>query len=89
MVTKTDILKVETSKHAEKTVGDVMTVQLLVASPEEDLFLALTRMMNRGVGRLPVVPNDNPEAMIGIITRTDIAKAIEKHRLTQSSMSNE
>ena len=54
-----------------------MTVQLLVASPEEDLFLALTRMMSRGVGRLPVVPNDNREAMVGIITRTDIAKAIE------------
>ncbi len=89
MVTKTDILKVETSKRAETAVKDVMTVQLLVASPEEDLFLALTRMMNRGVGRLPVVPNDNPEAMIGIITRTDIAKAIEKHRLTQSSKSNE
>ena len=89
MVTKTDILKLETSKRAEKTVTDVMTVQLLVASPEEDLFLALTRMMSRGVGRLPVVPNDNPEAMIGIITRTDVAKAIEKHRLTRSSMSNE
>src|SRR5208337_1701974 len=61
MVTKTDILKLETSKRAETAVKDVMTVQLLVASPEEDLFLALTRMMNRGVGRLPVVPNDNPE----------------------------
>ena len=89
MVTKTDILKLETSKRAEKVVNDVMTVQLLVASPEEDLFLALTRMMSKGVGRLPVVPNDNREAMVGIITRTDIAKAIEKHRLTQSSMSNE
>jgi len=88
MVTKTDVLRVETSKRAEKAVNDVMTVQLLVASPEEDLFLALTRMMNRGVARLPVVPNDNREAMIGMITRTDIAKAIEKHRLTQSSMSN-
>ena len=89
MVTRTDILKLETSKHAEKTVTDVMTVKLLAASPEEDLFSALTRMISRGVGRLPVVPNDNHEAMVGIITRTDIAKAIEKHRLTQSHMSNE
>ncbi len=87
LVTKTDILKVETSNRAEKTVNDVMTVQLLVASPEEDLFSALTRMMSRGVGRLPVVPTDDQEAMIGIITRTDIAKAIEKHHLTQSSLS--
>ncbi len=83
MVTKTDILKVEPSKRAEKTVDDVMTRQLVFAYPEEDLFSALTRMMTRGVGRLPVVSHDTPDVMIGIITRTDISKAIEKHRSTK------
>ena len=33
MVTKTDILKVEPSKRAEKTVNDVMTRQLVLAYP--------------------------------------------------------
>ncbi len=60
MVTKTDILKVEPSKRAEKTVDDVMTRQLILAYPEEDLFSALTRMMTRGVGRLPVVSHEAP-----------------------------
>jgi CIC family chloride channel protein len=85
IVTKTDILKLEPSKRAEKTVNDVMTKQLVVAYPEEDLFSALTRIMTRGVGRLPVVSHDAPDVMIGIITRTDIAKAIEKHRFTLHS----
>lgn len=85
MVTRTDLLKVEPSRRAEKTVNDVMSRQLVLAYPEEDLFSALTRMMTKGVGRLPVVSHDNREAMIGIIARTDIAKAIEKHRLTQDS----
>ena len=80
MVTRTDILKLEPSKRGEKTVADVMARQMIIAYPEEDLFSALTRMMTRGVGRLPVVSHDAPDVMIGIITRTDIAKAIEKHR---------
>jgi len=87
MVTRTDLLKVEPSKRAEKTVGDVMSTQLVLAYPEEDLFSALTRMMTKGVGRLPVVSHDNREAMIGIIARTDIAKAIETHRSTQDPAS--
>ena len=58
MVTKTDILQVEPSKRAEKTVNDVMTKQLILAYPEEDLFSAFTRMMTKGVGRLPVVSHE-------------------------------
>jgi CIC family chloride channel protein len=84
IVTRTDILKLEPSKRGQKTVADVMARQMIIAYPEEDLFSALTRMMTRGVGRLPVVSQDNHEAMIGIITRTDIAKSIESH----SSMKN-
>jgi CIC family chloride channel protein len=85
MVTKTDMLKLEPSKREEATVSDAMTRQLVIAYPEEDLFSALTRMMTKGVGRLPVVSHDNREAMIGIIARTDIAKAIESHRFRQDS----
>ena len=86
MVTKIDILKVEPSKRAEEAVDDLMTRQLVFAYPEEDLFSALTRMMTRGVGRLPVVSHEAPDVMIGIITRTDISKAIEKHRSTPNAV---
>ena len=87
MLTKTDILKLEPSKRKDKTVADVMTAQLVLAYPEEDLFAALTRMMTRGVGRLPVVSHDNREVMIGIIARTDIAKAIVTHRSMRDPVS--
>lgn len=85
MITKTDVLKPEPSKRTEITVGDVMARQLIIAYPEEDLFAALTRMMTKGVGRLPVVSHDHPDVMIGIITRTDVAGAIENHRSTASN----
>ncbi|MGA3297050.1 MAG: CBS domain-containing protein [Candidatus Bathyarchaeia archaeon] len=49
-------------------------------SPDEDLFSALTRMISNGVGRLPVVLNDNQQSLVEIITPTDVGKAIEKHR---------
>ena len=85
IITRTDILKVEPSKRTEKTIADVMSTKLLTVYPDEDLFSALTKMISNGVGRLPVVlPNDR-ESLVGIITRTDIAKAIEKHRFTKES----
>jgi CIC family chloride channel protein len=86
IVTRTDILKVEPSKRAKKTVKEVMSRKLLIAYPDEDLFSALIRMISNGIGRLPVVSHDNPQSLVGIITRTDIAKAIEKHRSTQESV---
>jgi CIC family chloride channel protein len=86
IVTRTDILKVEPSKRAEKTVKDVMSRKLLISYPDEDLFSALIRMISNGIGRLSVVSHDNPQSLVGIITRTDIAKAIEKHRSTQESI---
>ena len=42
------------------------------------MFSALTRIMTRGVGRLPIVATTIAEAMIGIITRTTIAEEIKK-----------
>jgi CIC family chloride channel protein len=85
IVTRADILKIEPSKRHEKTVSDVMSRKLLTTYPDEDLFYALTKMISNGVGRLPVVLHDNHESLMGIITRTDIAKAIESHRLSQEA----
>lgn len=79
IVTTTDMLKVEQSKREKTVVEDIMTSQLVTAYPEEDLLAAVTRMMAKGVGRLPVVSHDAPDVMMGIITRSDIARAIEQH----------
>jgi CIC family chloride channel protein len=80
MVTRTDILKVRFSERNEKKVADVMSRETVLAYPDEDLFSALTKMISRGVGRLPVIPRDKPGKVVGIIARADIATAIEKRR---------
>jgi len=84
MVTRTDILKVEPSERGQKTVDSVMSPKLAVAYPDEDLFSALTKMISRSVGRLPVVDPKDAEAILGIITRTDIGRAIQRSRSTKS-----
>jgi len=80
IVTRTDTLKIEPSKLAEIKTNEVMSKELVVVCPEEDLFSALNKMITKGVGRLPVVSHENPEKLLGIIARADIAKAIEKLR---------
>jgi CIC family chloride channel protein len=84
IITRTDILKVEPSSRTEKTVSSAMSDKLAVAYPDEDLFSALTKMITRSVGRLPVVDPENTEAIAGIITRTDIGRAIDQSRSTRS-----
>jgi CIC family chloride channel protein len=84
IITRTDILNVGPSDRAKKAVSSVMSEKLAVAYPDEDLFSALTKMIARSVGRLPVVEAGNTETIIGIITRTDIGRAIERSRSTLS-----
>jgi CIC family chloride channel protein len=76
IITRSDILRVEPSKRAERLVDSAMAKKLLVASPEEDLFSVLNEMISKGVGRLPVVSRDKPQMLLGIITRADFAKAL-------------
>jgi CIC family chloride channel protein len=83
IITRTDILKVEPSQRPQRAVSSAMSDKLAVAHPDEDLFSALTKMISRGVGRLPVVDPKNTEGILGIITRTDIGRAIEKSRSMQ------
>jgi CIC family chloride channel protein len=84
MITRTDILRVEPSQRAQNTVSSIMSDKLVVACPDDDLFSALTKMISRGVGRLPVVDPKNAEAIIGIITRADIGRTIERSRPARS-----
>jgi CIC family chloride channel protein len=49
--------------------------QLLLAHPTETMWQALTRMGTRGLGRLPVVDEENPRRLAGLIRRSDIIQA--------------
>lgn len=57
-----------------RSIRDFMTSKLIVTSPEEPLTDAMIKLNQAQVGRLPVVINDQ---LVGIISRTDIMRAME------------
>ena len=60
-----------------KKVGDICTRDLLIAYPDETIGAALRRMGARDIGRLPVVPRDNPRRLLGVLRRTDMVRAYD------------
>jgi len=74
VVTLTDILKVDTDQREKKTVGTVMTRELVVTEPNESLYGAFQKMTGNQIGRLPVVDPADNRKLIGLITRGDIGR---------------
>ncbi len=77
VLTVQDIDKVEEAERAATTVGQACTHELLVAYPHETLNDALLRMSHRDVGRLPVVDQNSPRKLVGVLRRADVIHAYE------------
>ncbi len=48
---------------------------LIVATPDESVGEVLARMGTRGLGRMPVVADDDPDRLLGMVRRRDIIQA--------------
>lgn len=77
MVTMSDLLRVPREQMPSTPIKSVMTQTLLVVYPDESLLVALDRMTNHGIGRLPVVSKETGK-LAGIITRTDVIRAYNR-----------
>jgi CIC family chloride channel protein len=77
IVTMSDVLRIPREQMASAPLKSIMTQNPLVASPDESLRDALDKMINHGVGRLPVVSKDTGK-LLGIITRTDVIRAYDR-----------
>jgi len=78
VVTVSDLDRaVEAEKPRRTPVSEIGTTypNLKVVYPDETIDMVLTRMGTRGVGRLPVVPRDDPDKLLGMIRRGDIIRA--------------
>lgn len=77
MVSLTDYERAVDSPHfASLVVGDIATMgPLLTVYDDEPLSEAVQRLALRSVNKLPVVPRENPEQVIGVIRREDVVKA--------------
>jgi H+/Cl- antiporter ClcA/predicted transcriptional regulator len=76
IITRGDIVRALRQKQtADLTVAEAGSTDLAVAFPDEPLYVALTKMLERDVGRLPVVERRNPAHAIGYLGRAAILSA--------------
>ncbi len=75
MVTRKDINKALADNIAEHSVREIMSKDITVCYPNENLRTALEKLGRRNVGRLPVVAADKKDKLIGLITRKNIVSA--------------
>ncbi len=76
VVTLTDYQKaLQRPDFADLCVRDIMTRDVKVAYPDENLWQVLRRMGIHNIGRLPVVSRQNPKRLVGWIQRRDIIRA--------------
>ncbi|HOT03261.1 MAG TPA: CBS domain-containing protein [Methanolinea sp.] len=74
MITLADVHKIPPLDREAMQVRDIMTREVIALSPRSPVIEGLRLMSRYNIGRIPVMDND---ALVGIITRTDILKVIE------------
>ena len=77
MVTIRDLEKVHDKNMKDTKVRDILSKKLIVAYPDETVHVALDKMYENNVGRLPVVDREDKKKLLGIITKSDVIKAYE------------
>jgi CBS domain-containing protein len=74
-----DVLSVRPHHWVTKSLGsvaaDVMSTDLVVCSPDENLQVVARRMLSRGVKRIPVVHEGR---LVGIVSRLDILRSFTR-----------
>jgi H+/Cl- antiporter ClcA/predicted transcriptional regulator len=79
IITRGDIVRALREKQKkEMTVVEAGSTDLVVAYPDEPLYGALAKMLDRDVGRLPVVERNNPGRVVGYLGRAAILSARRK-----------
>ena len=74
MVTITDIRHIPESLRESTTVGDVMSRKIFDIGPDEGAIVAMKKMTELELRRLPVIENGR---LVGILSREDLVRAME------------
>ncbi len=88
IVTERDFLKKICLKDltiSDTKIGDIMSKIQTFATPDTPLDVAVQRMLNKKIRRLPIV--DTNGNLVGIITVTDLAKHLRKILLIDGALS--
>ncbi len=79
IVTRGDLLKALQNGGTDQSVLEAGTSAVSVAYPDDSVRDALNRMLQRDVGRLPVVARDNQGKILGYLSRGDVISAHLNH----------
>ncbi|BAF14015.1 uncharacterized protein [Oryza sativa Japonica Group] len=71
--------KAKASNGLDSTVGEVMSSPAITLTPEKTVLEAAALMLKEKVHRIPVV--NEQQQVIGIVTRTDVFKALEASKV--------
>jgi CIC family chloride channel protein len=91
VVTVSDLKRALDENHnfEQRKVKDIATTHdTLVAYPSESLATAMLRLGVRGVGRLPVVSQDQPPRFLGMLRRENIIRAYNQAMARRTNVSH-
>jgi CIC family chloride channel protein len=74
VVTFEDAEKVPFDERENIQVEDIMTTSVIVTYEDESLEDALKKLLDNGIGRLPVVDREDPTKLLGLLTKFDIIR---------------
>ncbi len=80
IITFHDISKLPEDQR-NRPVEEFMTKKVIVTDPHEEVASTLEKLTNNRIGRLPVLENSQ---IVGIISKTDVMKALEMKKTTLS-----
>lgn len=86
IVTRGDLLKALRDGSTNETMLSVGTTHLSVAYPDDTVRDALRRMLQRDIGRLPVVKREHPDEIVGYLSRGNIMAAHMKQFQEESEI---
>jgi len=75
MFTVSDALRA--TNRGQERVSEAMSTSLHVAYPSDSIHVALRRMTDARISRLPVVHHDNEQQLLGMISTRDIARGLD------------
>lgn len=78
MITLSDVRKSELKGRLERKVREISTHRVLFVEPDDTLETALHKLSVNRVGRLVVISGED-RTLKGLITRTDIIRAYDRH----------
>ena len=79
MVTETDLEDaIVQGREVEAVVGDIMTTSLITCTPGEPLRTVFRRFSERAVHQIPVVEDDDPGVVAGVLRRNELLWAYKE-----------